>query len=324
MDNYILFVYPSILCLLILLYIYLKKMDYYFPSKIFYTIVIGVILLFLYSISSPFYKSSLIRNDNKVILQINHNSGFFSCCSIKLSDIIVYFNLYKKIPDYVDSSTQFSWYKNDINKDKDITFDYFKPPLGNITYVNNIVYNHNDQFAIYKNFQFDPILPFITTYFSPSDNIVSIKNTIKNKYNINSENTCVLFYRGNDKNTETGTCSYDDMIRYGKEVQLKEPSIRFMIQSDETDFITKMTKVFPNSFICKDEIRHMNNKNSTVDKVFKNDNYEFSKNYLAITLLMAEANYLICGSGNCSIWIIFYRKHTNRLYQFLDGKWYLS
>ena len=60
------------------------------------------------------------------MIKIQHNSGFFSCCSVRLNKIVDYINLEKKIPNIVDSSKQFKWYKNNENKKKDITFHYFK------------------------------------------------------------------------------------------------------------------------------------------------------------------------------------------------------
>ena len=47
-----------------------------------------------------------------------HNAGFFSCCAVKLTDIVNFMNSKSQIPQYVDSSKQFSWYKND---ERDIT-----------------------------------------------------------------------------------------------------------------------------------------------------------------------------------------------------------
>jgi hypothetical protein len=63
------------------------------------------------------------------------------------------------------------------------------------------------------------------------------------------------------------------------------------------------------------------NNNSTVDKVFKLLNHDFSKYYLAITIIMSKCNYIICNSGNCSIWIMLYRGNSNNVDQFLIDKW---
>ena len=47
------------------------------------------------------------------------------------------------------------------------------------------------------------LTPLINKYFSLSNKIKEIIKNIERKYNINYENICVLFYRGNDKNRET-------------------------------------------------------------------------------------------------------------------------
>ena len=52
-----------------------------------------------------------------------HEAGFFSCCSVKLNNIVDYINNNSKLPDYVNSSQLFERHK--INND-DITYDYFE------------------------------------------------------------------------------------------------------------------------------------------------------------------------------------------------------
>jgi hypothetical protein len=135
-------------------------------------------------------------------------------------------------------------------------------------------------------------------------------------------NICVLFYRGNDKATEVNISNYDDVISHAKRILSKDPSVQFLIQSDETDFIQRMTAVFPmNSFYFKDEIRHINKQMSSVDLINENDtNREFSKYYLAIMIIMSKCNYVICGStGNCSIWITFFRENAKNVIHYLKS-----
>jgi hypothetical protein len=165
----------------------------------------------------------------------------------------------------------------------------------------------------------------ILKYFSPSLEINKIINNIEKKYNLSYKNICVLFYRGNDKNRETTKCSYDEYLKYADQIITKEPNIIFLIQSDETDFIDFMTERFPNnSFYFKDEIRHMKKCNNTVDIAICSQNYEMSKNYLSITIIMSKCKYIICGSGNCDQWIMLYRGNNNNVIQNLEGKWYIS
>ena len=257
-------------------------------------------------------------------LTITHNAGFFSCCSIKLEEIIKYFNNNKRLPDIVDSSNQFEWYKKNR---KDVTYDYFNhySNYDNIIYTKNIEFDHEDQFINYTNVRYTDIQPFINKYFSPSNIIKNNITEIEKKYSINYDNTCVLFYRGNDKNRETKICSYNEYITYANKILEVNPNIQFLIQSDETEFINKMLAIYPNnSYYFKDEIRHMNKCNNTVDLTQKNNIEKYSQLYLAITIIMSKCKYIICGSGNCSIWIMFYRGNNTNVYQNLDGNWILN
>ena len=46
---------------------------------------------------SNFKLGAYVNND---ILYTRHsNAGFFSCCSVKLDNIIQYYNIYKKLPN---------------------------------------------------------------------------------------------------------------------------------------------------------------------------------------------------------------------------------
>jgi hypothetical protein len=136
---------------------------------------------------------------------ILHNAGFFSNCSVRLHHIVSYINNRKKIPLVVDTSASFKWYKTEKNSNEDITFHYFYH-YNNIN--KNIQYSHTDynwtkQFEPYKTLDFKNISPLIEKYFSPSDEIKEKILELQKKYEINYNNICVLFYRGNDKATET-------------------------------------------------------------------------------------------------------------------------
>jgi len=261
------------------------------------------------------------------VLHINHSCGFFSCCSVRLDCIVKYLNKYKKLPEVVDSSKQFAWYK--INKTQsDITFHYFEH-YDNLTtkidYRSDVDYLEGYQYNDYNTLKYEEISPFVEKYFSPSNEIKQSVQELEIKYALDYENICVLFYRGNDKITETQLCSYNEYITYAQEVLFKNPSTRFFIQSDETEFIEMMTNQFPfNSFYMKEEIRSMKKCNNTVDNVHRNEIDKYSKLYLAITIIMSKCKYIVCGSGNCSIWIMLYRGNNKNTYQNLDGRWITS
>ena len=76
------------------------------------------------------------------------------------------------------------------------------------------------------------------------DEIQNLVDSLKNNYNIDYDNTCAVLYRGNDKNRETNMGSYYTYIEKTKEIQNKNPGIKFLVQTDETEFLNDFLKNF--------------------------------------------------------------------------------
>ena len=264
------------------------------------------------------------------VLRIRQHSGFFSCCTVRLEEIVAYFNHFGKTPDIVDSSGQFGGYKPGrdsllplwVGDDAvDITPVYFDTDAGRVV-AGRPAFTHETQFVDYRTVDYPHIMPFIQKYFQPSSGILRLVEEIQTKYSIDYANTCVLFYRGNDKVTETPLGSYADLIERGRRVDSAQPGTRFLIQSDERECLTTLAAAFPNHVICWDEIRHIPKNNAqTVDKVGC-DNHKFSQLYLALTIIMSRCRSVVCGStGNCSLWIMLYRGHAEGVSQFMRTGW---
>lgn len=258
-------------------------------------------------------------------LFIKHDAGFFSCCSIRLDRIIQYFNRYKRLPLLIDTSQSYTWYKPEtMDPKEDITPIYFNTSTDTIKYTRRINYEHYYQYLNFKTINFRALTPFIKTYFEPSEEIQRLVHDIEEKYGLDDyKNICVLFFRGNDKVTETPVAPYSDYIVRAKRLLSDNPSIRFLVQSDEQEFIDTMLGEFPDSIYFKDETRRISRSIDTVDKSAdaKKDNFPFSKKYLAITYIMSKAKHIIFGSGNCSIWILLYRGNADGVQQFLKTEW---
>ena len=169
----------------------------------------------------------------------------FSCCSLRLDAIIEYVNLYKQLPLIVDNSLLLDLYK--IESKNDITFDYFKHY--NDIYIPNTFNEYIDFNEGYENIKFsqlnyEKISPFVQKYFSPSTKILSKIKMLEVKYNIDYNNICVLFFRGNDKRRETKLPEYSDYVEIANKIIKENPNITFLIQSDETEFIEFMLHLF--------------------------------------------------------------------------------
>jgi hypothetical protein len=84
-------------------------------------------------------------------LDVRHEGGFFSCCSVRLYFLILFFNKFKKLPKIFNTTGFFTWYK--LNTTDDITFDYFKHYNDidiTIPYTSDIDYHEAYQYKNYK------------------------------------------------------------------------------------------------------------------------------------------------------------------------------
>lgn len=246
-------------------------------------------------------------------LEVYHNAGFFSCYTVRLLNIISYFNKNKKCPQKVDSSKQFLEYK--INKDQDYTDEYIKSNDSiNIEYYDEINLTNEKreaQFSDYKNLNLQLIKPFINKYFSPSDKILKIMYELEKKYNLDYNNLAVFYYRGTDKRVETNLCEYDKFIEKAKQIKHDNSNIQFLIVSDEIQLLNLFKHTFPDTIIFNELLTNMNRS------------FIHSQIMLSSVLIMSKAKHVICTSSNVSMWIILFRGNNTNIHQYLSPKEYI-
>ena len=255
-------------------------------------------------------------------LKITHSSGFFSCCTIKLEKILEYYRKYKKLPDIIDGSEQFRDYK--IDDSKDITYVYFKKENDeNIPYVKDIFTtstNKEQQFSEYNKLNFNDLKPFITKYFSPSEKVETIISFFLNKYKIDFNNTCAIRYRGNDKAIETIQPSYQEMVQKAKYIKRNNTSMRFLVQTDELEFLNYFLSIVHNSFHIE-EIPKMKKQNTSMQFIGDDkDKLRDTIFYIASLHIMSKCKYIITTSGNGEMWMVLYRGNSKGVFQYLQPK----
>ena len=251
-------------------------------------------------------------------LVINSEGGFFSCCTVRLQKVIEYFSALTRPPTQIDSSQQFLWYKPaDYPPEKSIIEQFFLEKVnGRISYTHPIVFQQSDQFSDYRKLPFADILPFVRRYFTVSAAIEQLVASLEKKYSIDYKNTCVLFYKANSQ-----CASYEEYLAQAKGILAQNPKTRFLIQSDETEFIEAMTAGLPTAFYFMDETRNIPRCTTHIDTVNLPENYEYALQFLAIMIIMSRCSTVVFGSGNCSLWIVLFRGGASRVQQYLGGKW---
>jgi hypothetical protein len=239
--------------------------------------------------------------------------------------IFDYFNIHKKIPDSVDCSQMYSIYKSDQNENLHHLF--FKQNDMDIEFNGEIVYEtdaYELQFSNYKFIPFSKFRPFIEKYFYFNDIVIHAADQLKNKYNIDFENTCGVFYRGNDKVKETQKPPYHEVVEQAVIVKNENPTIQFIVQTDEYEFLQYFLQHFPDAVFFS-EIPVIDNQITTVAYYFMNSSQKFNNIlfYLASIYIFSKLKKLITTSGNGEMFIMFYRNNADGLVQYLKLNEYI-
>jgi hypothetical protein len=263
------------------------------------------------------------ERDTQDTLVIVDGAGFFSCCSVRIYKIIEYFSKNKRLPYNVDTSKLFSQYKIDNNID--IThyfFEHYHLIDRDIMFEKVIPIDaYNFQFTDYKKVDYSSIIPFVKKYFTPTKMILDIKNKLILKYKINSKNCICIYYRGTDKIIETDIDDYETF--YLKLMSItKMDTMQVLIQTDSAQFLDYIKNKNLKNVIIINENSTSYTNNGIHNEKTNNNNFIDIQYLLATFLIISESKYIICTSGNGSIWIIYFRGNANNVYQNLNRIWY--
>ena len=251
------------------------------------------------------------------------SSGFFSCCNIILMKIIEYFNTHNMLPEKINTENFFSVYQ--LSENQDIFKYIFYEKDINITFTDKISIsktNFEPQFSDYKLINYDLLHLFIEKYFNITPSIQNKIMELKHKYNIyeqENENLCGVFYRGNDKIKETNPPSYQEIIDKALEIKtMNNNNIKFIIQTDENNFLQYFLSIFPDSIFFK-EIPIIQQQMTTVAEMYRDNSnkLEILEYYVASIVILSSLTNVVFTSGNGELFMCFFRNHANGIHQYL-------
>lgn len=268
-----------------------------------------------------------MKNTSSSILETAHNrtAGFFSNCSVRLEEIINFFNEKNELPEKVNSSKQFRNYKEDVSDLKEDLSNWFFEEQNVQKNITKVFFHRFFQYKKYKDIDFKSITPFVKSYFSPSIVIKNIIEILEKKYLIDYKNTCSVYYRGNDKCIETGISGYEEFFNKTEQVSQQYPNIKFLIQTDELEFAAEFKRRFINSFFFEELAMISHDVNSAVHHSLpRNKRKEHASYFLAAIIIMSKTKHLITYSGNCGLWAVLYRGNAENVHQYLKNKKHLG
>jgi len=145
------------------------------------------------------------------------------------------------------------------------------------------------------------------------------------KYNINyNDNICGVRYRGNDKVKETQKPPYEEIINKAKDLKNNNPNIKFVVQTDELEFLNSFLNEFPETIFFDEVFPISATSYSNVSFNLKNeDKVNHLINFVSIIYIISKLEHLIITSGNCEIFITLFRNNTRNLQQYLNKNKYI-
>lgn len=259
------------------------------------------------------------HNENLEVIKMNHDAGFFSVCNINLRTVIGYYSSNKKFC-LIDTEDQWNWYK-DISENIYNKFFKFNSETFSVDVKSFTESDDEDQFSDYSLINYDFVCPFVKKYFSPSDDVLILKDELIRKYNIDTSKLISLCYRGNDKMKETNLPSYEEMELKLLEIKQTYPDHRILIQSDENDFYNYFTEKYDDLIVIDEITKIDKNPYTAVQYTIPNgQKIKNAQTFLSIMLIMSESDVVILNSGNIGLWTCLYRGTNKNVHQFLSPK----
>jgi len=245
--------------------------------------------------------------------------GFYACLCIRLFTIITYYNTYSTLPIEIDSSGQLTIYKPE---DRDIIFDFFcRYDNTAIICDKKVDYFESYQYSNYKTLDYTNICKFVAKYFAPTKSIVDIRDILLRKYSIDVDNTLAIYYRGTDKKRETVLGTFETYYEKIDAIRAKNVGLKLLIQTDTQQFKEYMNTKY-DDILYIDENRVSSSDRGIHNETTPSQNYIDAKYLLSTVLILSRCKYIICSSGNVSIWIMLYRGNAKNVYQYYNDRWF--
>lgn len=266
------------------------------------------------------YNSAMtIGNDN--ILVTIHNAGLFSCHTIALTDLMVYYNTYQSLPTVFDRTAQYLYYRNKpIDNLLPMLFAEAPSPLAEYTRRDITHANAEPQFSDYKVLLHDQMKPFIDRYFMPSEMVMNRVKEFEERYQIDYENTIGIFHRDNDKHRETKIATSDSYLNKAKEIN--SGRLKYFVLPDNYEFLFEAKRQLGEAIHIEENACMPYNKDKCTFMVVPyEEKPNHALNFFASVIIMSRCKHLVLHSGNGAFWTTIYRGNSDNIHQYLNGSW---
>jgi hypothetical protein len=274
-----------------------------------------------YDVSEKEFRVDYSKNDHTI--HVLNEGGLLGTCSLTLFQ-----GLRKLCPgkNLININWSHQASLRDAKNNDNIYPEFFTPPTiikGSLKKFQKVDHNCVN----YSKLDFTKIGPYVDTYFTPTNEIKKIEQNLMKKHELNPKKTLVIYYRGTDKWTEVIPLKIELFIKKAKQILEKEKDLKVLIQTDDYYSFNKMKKTFGQKAIYFNELPLSKGPKGIhlIDPINRGiSNQDFTKLFLATTLIMSKCKYVLSASGNVSLWIALFRGTANNMIQFVPTQETLS
>jgi len=284
---------------------------------------------------------------NQKELLIDHDAGFFSCCSVSLFEIIKFIKYSNCEPASVNFSKTFDMYKPSypkgiisnkptegkpgfpkalsaylrlkIRTDEDLypeLFNYDNTVELNINKIKSINFSRGPKFT-YTDENLKDLLGCVQKWFRPSNEVLKIKAYLIEKYKINPEETIFCYYRGTDKYIEQNYIPAKSFSSVCTRTQTQLNIRRSLIQTDQEQIFKFLQNSTQNPFRIKENSMIAGKEGCHF--LLENNRLLDLKYFFASILIGASCKAVVCNTSNVSRWIHLYRMNSDNFHQILEN-----
>lgn len=270
------------------------------------------------------YNSGMTIGNDDILVTV-HNAGLFSCHSIALTDVMVYYNTHHKLPDVFDRTAQYLYYRHRPTDNLlPMLFNETPQPL-EYEATGRLDITHEPfepQFSNYKKLLHSQVRPFLTRYFMPSQVVLDRVKEFEKRYEIDYENTIGIFHRDNDKVRETQIATANEYLSKGIDVNDKD--YKYLVMPDNFEFLFEAKQQLGEQrviHIKENACMPYDKDKCTFMVIPYEEKPNHALNFFATVIMLSKCKHLVTHSGNGSLWACLYRGNSDNVHQYLNGEW---
>lgn len=257
----------------------------------------------------------LARFDSKTgRLEILHNAGFFSICTVTLQALTA---LHPRADEVsVSWSSQPIW-REGTTPPSNLFEEFFAPnPDVRLTELKfSPRFNHH---GFYEDLSFSRLDPYVRKYFSPATIVRRRLAEFKQKYAIDPARTIGFWYRGTDKFVEVSAINLGHYFKKLHQALQAHPDFRVLIQTDQRLIRDRTLMEFGEKVFFIDELpvtESSTGVHQLTEAERRHSGLELAVNLIAAIQLQAECAYVVTHTGNVGLWTYLFRGHARNCCQ---------